>query len=79
MSTQPCLLAPSSPNMAEAHLPSLRTMYIAPFLGTQWVYVAIKQVVALCSQTPFKCFIAGPPEKELEPFVLVNQEATTFF
>ena len=35
----------------------------SPILGTQPVYVAIKQVVALCSQTPFKCSIAGPPER----------------
>ena len=38
-------------HMAEIFLLSLQTMYIAPFLSTQHVYVAIKQVVALCSQT----------------------------
>ena len=36
---------------------------LVPILGTQQVYVAIKQVVALYSQTPFKCSIARSPEK----------------
>ena len=50
-------------NMVEACSLPLRAMYIVPFLGTQWVYVAIKQVVALCSQTPFQSSVAGPPER----------------
>ena len=45
-------------NMAEICLISLRAMHIVPFLGTWWVYVAINQVVALCSQNPSKCSIA---------------------
>ena len=45
-----------------AYLLPLRAMYIAPFLGTQQVYVAIKQIIACFSQTPFKCSIAAPPE-----------------
>ena len=47
-----------------------------PFLGTQPVYVAIKQVVSLWSQTPFKCSVAGPRQslylaawlRKLQPF-----------
>ena len=38
-------------------------MLTAPFLGTQPVYVAIKQVVTLCSEIPFKFSIARPPER----------------
>ena len=32
-------------------------------VGLQQVYISIKQVVALCSRTPFKCSIARPPER----------------
>ena len=42
-------------NVAETYLLSLGAMHVAPFPGTQRVHVAIKQVVMLCSQTPFKC------------------------
>ena len=58
-------------NMSEACSWPLRAMLTAPFLGTQWVYVVIKQAVALCSQTPLKFSVAGPL-KESESFVLVN-------
>ena len=76
-------------NMVETCLRPMRVKLTAPFLGTQQVYVIIKQVVALCSQTPLKCIIAGPPEKvraicagepgkscfEIEGFLLLlNQE-----
>ena len=50
-------------NMAEVNLPLL-VMFTAPAPGMHQVYVLIKQVVALCSQTPLNCSIAGPPEKE---------------
>ena len=49
-------------NMAKAFTSS-ETIYITPFLGTQQIYVSIKQVVALCSQTSLKCSVAGPPER----------------
>ena len=56
-----CWLCLSWPfNMAEVHSPSLPAMLITPAPGTQHVYVAIKQVVALCSQTPLS---AGPLER----------------
>ena len=58
-------------NMVEACLLPLRAMLIAPFSGTQQAYVAIEQVVALCSQNPLKYSIAGSP-KESESFVLEN-------
>ena len=38
-------------------------MLTIPFLDTQPVYVVIKLVIALCSQTPFKYSIAGPPKR----------------
>ena len=38
-------------------------MLAAPAPGTQWVYVTIKQLVSLSSQSPFKCSITGPPER----------------
>ena len=45
-------------NMAEVHsVLTLRVMLTAQLLGTQQVYVAIKQVVAFCSQTPTKCSV----------------------
>ena len=53
---------PAHSSIWSALLP-LRTMLTAPFLGTQPIYVAIMQVVVLCSQTLFKCSIAGPLEK----------------
>ena len=58
-------------NIPEACSLPLRAMHIAPFLGTQQVYVAIKQAVTLCLQKTFKCSIAEPESK---PFVLANQE-----
>ena len=45
-------------------------------VGLQQAYVAIKQVVALCSQTPFKCSIAGPPERVRVNASSTAQEAT---
>ena len=47
-------------SMVEACLLSLRVMFIIPAPGTQQVYVAIKQFVACCSQTSFKCSVTGP-------------------
>ena len=39
-------------------------IYLSLYIpGTQWVYVVIKQLVALCSQTPCKCSVAEPPER----------------
>ena len=49
-------------DMEEVHLLPLRVMHIAPFSGIQSVNVVIKQVVALCLQTPLKCSIAKPPQ-----------------
>ena len=49
-------------SMAELFIASESHVH-CPIFGTQWVYLAIKQVVALCSQTPFKCSIAGLPER----------------
>lgn len=50
---------PVQSNMVETCLLLLRAKYIAPFLGSQQVCIAIKQVVACCSQTLFKCSIQG--------------------
>ena len=37
-------------NMAEVRsMPALQAILTAPFPDTQWAYVAIKQVVSLCS------------------------------
>ena len=57
------LVGSTHSNMAEACLLPLRVMHIVPFSGTHLVYVGIKQVVAVCSQTLFKYSIAGPPER----------------
>lgn len=63
--------------MAEVcSLPAPQVMLTAPFPGTQQVYVDIKQVVALCSQTPFKCSIAASPERvRVVHAASTNQEA----
>ena len=51
------MLDTPSPLWQRCSLP-LRAMYVAPFLGTQLVYVAIKQAIAVCSQNPFKCSVS---------------------
>ena len=52
---------PSQSSMVEL-LDASESHVHCPILGIDQVYVAIKQVVALCLQTPFKCSIAGPPQ-----------------
>ena len=53
---------PTQSDMAELFV-AFESHVHSPILGIQLVYVAMKQVVALYSQTPFKCFIAKPPER----------------
>lgn len=59
--TLPVGSAPS--NMVEVCSPCLWAMLTTSAPGAQWVYIAIKQLVALCSQNPFKCSVARPPKK----------------
>ena len=49
-------------HMVEVCSLPLQAMPTAPAPGMQRVYVAIKQLVALCSQIPLKCSIARPPK-----------------
>ena len=49
-------------SMAELFIASESHVH-CPILGTQWDYAAIKQGVAVCSQTLFKCSIAIPLER----------------
>ena len=39
-------------------------MLASPTPGMQQVYVTFRQLVALYSQTPFKCSLSGPPERD---------------
>ena len=69
-------------NMVEVCSLALQARLTAPASGTQPVYAAIKQHVALCSQIPFKCSVAGlccqyKPEnllKELASLLEVNKQ-----
>ena len=63
--------------MVEACLLPLRTMHVAPFSGTQWVYVAIKRISSLCSQTPLKCCVSEP--LEIVRVVHDGEQGTNFF
>lgn len=57
---------------------TLRTMLMAPYPGMQWIYVAIKQVIGLCSQTPVQWSTAGPSERTINvPVTSLNQKAAS--
>ena len=64
-------------NMVEVHLLLLWTMVTILFSDTQWLYVAIKHVIALCSQTPFKCTIARPLKRVRT--ICASEHKTTVF
>ena len=53
-------------------------MLMAPYPGMQWIYVAIKQVIGLCSQTSFQWSAAGPSERTINvPVTSMNQKAAS--
>ena len=63
-------------NMAEVCLALLSAMFTTPAPGLLRIYVTIKQLVALCLQTPFKSFVAGLSERSRATGAFsINQEA----